>query len=79
MAPQGRPSQGRQATLRDLATRSTMRAQEFEEGSSNPHEHVRQDIEDRVYDCIAQRLANHLVHTPSNADKRFGIERLKAL
>ena len=32
-----------------------------------------------MFDRFAQRLANHFMLTPSTIDKRFDIERLKAL
>lgn len=53
--------------------------QESEGGFNNPYEHTGPDMEDRVYDHIAQMLDDRFVPMPSNTYERFGIKRLKAL
>lgn len=55
------------------------RARESDEMSSNPHHPIGQNTEESVFDLFAQRFGDHFISIPSNVDKRFDIERLKAL
>ncbi|KAA0047014.1 hypothetical protein E5676_scaffold68G00730 [Cucumis melo var. makuwa] len=70
---------GRQVAISVPVTRKANRAQASGKISSNPHDSVRQNVEESMFDRFAQRLTDHFMPIPSTVDKRFGIERLKAL
>ena len=47
--------------------------------SNNPHNTVGRNVEENMFNRFAQRVVDHLMPTCSTMDKRFSIERLKAL
>ncbi|TYK28108.1 hypothetical protein E5676_scaffold289G00110 [Cucumis melo var. makuwa] len=60
-------------------TTSANRVQESNDISSNPHDPVGQNAEERMFDRFAQRLVDCFMPTTSTVDKRLRIEILKAL
>ncbi|KAA0039561.1 hypothetical protein E5676_scaffold775G00680 [Cucumis melo var. makuwa] len=79
MAPRERVRICRQVTIGVPATESANKVQESNEISNNPYDPIKQNTEKSMFDRFGQRLVDHFMPTPFIVDKRFNIERLRAL
>ncbi|KAA0056913.1 DNA/RNA polymerases superfamily protein [Cucumis melo var. makuwa] len=75
--PRGRPRKRPVAEASNAAREAAMESEEPDAESSRPH--VEGNVEEQLLDRLAQRFVSRIKSTQSDLEKKFEIERLKAL